>query len=137
MMQTRAQRDLILAEELVSRVESEQDETRRIYGGLCHSFPVLVRASGLCQALAFSKHKVAGSDAQEHGVRARAHALLLEHVGRVLGSPGGDPLETVRKADVVQYMFYTRRILSTWAYFKRFAASILKVTDARAGEEGE
>jgi CRISPR-associated protein Cmr5 len=49
---TRAQKDLVLAEELVSSLPEDR-ELRDIYGGLCHSFPVLVRTCGLCQALAF------------------------------------------------------------------------------------
>lgn len=136
MIQTRAQQDLILAEQLVSEVERERDEVRRIYGGLCHSFPVLVRTCGLCQALAFSKDKAAVQDGQVPSDRNKAHMLLLRHVGRVLGSSDDDPMETVRKVDVVQYMLCTRRILSAWAYFKRFAVSILCVESARAGEEG-
>jgi len=133
MMQTRAQRDLILAEELVSEVERERDEVRRIYGGLCHSFPVLVRSCGLCQALAFSKDKETASGGHDSSDHSRAHHLLLRHVGRLLAVSEDDPLKAVREAGVVEYMLHTRRILSAWVYFKRFAVSILKV--AGAGRE--
>lgn len=136
MIQAQAQRDLILAEELVSEVEREPEEVRKKYGGLCHSFPVLVRTCGLCQALAFSHDKAMVSDGQHPNSRNSAHKLLLRHVGRVLGLPDDDSMEAVRKADVVEYMLYTRRVLSAWIYFKRFAVSILKVADTRAGEEG-
>lgn len=136
MMQTQAQLDLVLAEARVSQVEQEPEEVRRIYGGLCHSFPVLVRTCGLCQALAFSKEKETATDKQGPSNRNTAHRLLLRHVGAVLDAQGADPFELVRKADVVEYMRYTRRILSAWIYFKRFAVSILKVVDSRAAEEG-
>lgn len=134
MMQTQAQRDLILAEQLVSDVEREQEEVRKIYGGLCHSFPVLVRTCGLCQALAFSKEKETASDKEGPSNRNTAHRLLLRHVAAVLDAQ--DPFELVRKVDVVEYMRNTHRILSAWIYFKRFAVSILKVADSRAAEEG-
>jgi CRISPR-associated protein Cmr5 len=128
---TRAQRDLALAERLVSEVEAEREEVRRIYGGLCHSFPVLVRSCGLCQALAYSRAKAtAGNDSP----RARAHAILLQHAGILLEAPD-DPLARVREADVVDTMLATRRILAAWIYFKRFAVSILKQEDARSGQE--
>ncbi len=119
--QTRAQRDLILAMELVGEVRELNAEVQRIYGGLCHNFPVMVRTCGLCQALAFSKDKSAAD-----GDRATAHKLLLGHAARVLGATHGDLLDLVRSADVVTYMQQTRQLLDAWIYFKRFAVSILK-----------
>lgn len=129
---TRAQRDLALAERLVTEVEAEPEAVRRIYGGLCHSFPVLVRSCGLCQALAYSQAKAAAGE----GPRRRAHELLLCHVGILLESPD-DPLGRVREAEVVEYMLATRRVLGAWIYFKRFAVSILKQEDSRGAEREE
>lgn len=137
-LRTRAQEDMLLAEELVTEVyEKEKKPVHTIYGGLCHQFPVLVRTCGLCQALAFSAAK---AKAGEEGDRQRAHALLLEHVGRVLHLPqeAQELCAEVAGADASQYMFYTRRVLSAWVYFKQFAVSILDVTSANeAKEEGE
>lgn len=129
-MKTRAQQDMELAEKLVREVEQQKKEVRDIYGGLCHSFPVMVRTCGLCQALAFSKAKAEGGKDD----RAKAHSLLLNHVRQLL-CVQGDPLDAVRDASAGDYMFYTRRVLSAWIYFKRFAESILKVSSA--GEGGE
>lgn len=126
---TRAQSDMKKALELVSGLERESEEVKNIYGGLCHSFPILVRQSGLCQALAFSKEKARKEDS-----RGRAHALLLAHVAQVLGVD--DALKAVQQTDAIGYMHYTRRVLSAWVYFKRFAASVLGVhTGGR--DEGE
>ncbi len=123
---------MALAERLVREVEKEPKSVSNIYGGLCHSFPVMVRTCGLCQALAFSKAKAGeGKDKRE-----RAHTLLLEHVARILNVQG-DLLATVRDAPASQYMLYTRRILTSWVYFKRFAESILKVSSAAQAEEGQ
>ncbi|MCX7803357.1 MAG: type III-B CRISPR module-associated protein Cmr5 [Meiothermus ruber] len=126
---TRAQQDMKKALELVQSLEREKDEVKNIYGGLCHSFPVLVRQNGLCQALAFSAHKAAGE-----GDRARAHQKLLEHVAEILGV--NNALEAAQNTDAIAYMHHTRRVLSAWVYFKRFAASVLGVhTGGR--DEGE
>lgn len=130
-MKTRAQQDMELAAQLVQAVSSHDKETQQIYGGLCHSFPVLVRTCGLCQAIAFSKAK-AGEGKES---REKAHRLLLEHVAAILGVQS-DLLQAVRNASASDYMLYTRRVLSAWVYFKRFAESILKVSSA-AQEGGE
>lgn len=119
-----------LAAQLVHQVDSLDQEVKQIYGGLCHSFPVMVRTCGLCQAVAFSKAK-AGEGKES---REKAHRLLLEHVAAILGVQD-DVLQVLRNASASDYMLYTRRVLSAWVYFKRFAESILKVSSA-AGAEG-
>lgn len=139
-MKTRAQQDLILAEWLVSEVDQQhpdkEDKVRTTYGSLCHSFPVMVRTCGLCQAVAFSKAK---AEADDERIK-QAHTLLLHHLGELLHTIDAsvdkvDPLDAIRKADAPTYMLYTRRVLSAWVYFKRFAESILKVK-AGEGERG-
>ncbi len=126
--QTRAQKDLILAMDLVGDVRARHnEEVQQIYGGMCHNFPVMVRTCGLCQAIAFSEDKSASD-----GDRGTAHKLLLSHVGKVLGAQDKQLLHMVRSADVVTYMQYTRQLLDSWIYFKRFAVSILK---AEAGQK--
>lgn len=128
MLQTRSQQDMKLALELVSSLERAEPEVKRIYGGLCHSFPVMVMQSGLCQAVAFSADKASGE-----GSRAKAHQKLLEHVGAILGVQGR-LLEEIQSTSTIQYMHHTRRVLEAWVYFKRFAVSVLKV---KAGGDDE
>jgi len=132
---TRQQRHMAMAFEHLTEVKREQSErTRTIYGGLCHSFPVLVRTCGLCQALAFVEAKVAGG-----GDRGRAYGLLYRHVAALLGRPEGEPLDMIRQASATDYMRHTRTILGAWIFYKRFAVSILKVgsaQDAQNEEEG-
>lgn len=133
-MKTRAQQDMELAAKLVQEVadldKETYKETQQIYGGLCHSFPVMVRTCGLCQAIAFSQAKAGGGD----GSRERAHQLILQHVQEVLGVQG-DLLRALREASASDYMLYTRRILSAWVYFKRFAESVLKVSSGQQGSK--
>jgi len=131
-MRTRSQNDLILAERLVSAVAKEPQEVRDIYGGLCHQFPVLVRTCGLCQAVAFSLSKSAAETN-----RAKAHRLILIHVGEILGQTG-DPTTVVamlREADTMTYLRNTRRVLDALLFFKRFAVSVLKVETAEAARD--
>ncbi|RIH86868.1 CRISPR system Cmr subunit Cmr5 [Calidithermus roseus] len=111
--------------DLVSSLEGENEEVKNIYGGLCHNFPILVRQSGLCQALAFSADKARVNPNQKETDRNKAHKLLLKHVGDILDVQSA--LEAVQQTDAIGYMHYTRRVLSAWVYFKRFAASVLGV----------
>lgn len=122
---TRAQRDMALALELVREVEERFEDpspegTKGRYQALCQEFPVMVRAMGLCQAVAFSEAK----KGDERGL-PQAHALLLEHLSRLLDTQ--DLLKTLREAEALEYMHLTRRVLGAWVYFKRFSKSLLTV----------
>ncbi|MCW5933530.1 MAG: type III-B CRISPR module-associated protein Cmr5 [Fimbriimonadia bacterium] len=127
-MKTRAQIDMEKAHRLVTEVSGRGAEVKKIYGGVCHSFPVMVRTCGLCQAIAFSQDK-----ATSEGDRGQAHSLLLKHVAALIGLQPDSLLQNILNANAKEYMFYTRRILSAWIYFKRFAVSILDV-DSGQGE---
>ena len=133
---TRSQELMKLAEELVREVAEdhpdEKNETRKIYGGLCHEFPVMVRTCGLCQAVAFSLDKAGNNEKP----REKAHELLLRHVAAVLGVDRNKLGEHIQGLSTVEYMLATRKIVSAWLFFKRFAVSILKVKDATTAKEG-
>ncbi|NUL82129.1 MAG: type III-B CRISPR module-associated protein Cmr5 [Armatimonadetes bacterium] len=136
-MKTRAQQDMELALKLVQQVAekypNQDDKPRKIYGGLCHSFPVLVRTCGLCQALAFLEDKATTEKSEDE--RADAHRLLLDHIAKIMSKEDrGSLMATVRGGSALDYLHYTRRILSVWIYFKRFAVSILKVKNAQEAQ---
>jgi len=134
-MSTRNQALMKEAIEKVQQVVPEDDEVRRIYGGLCHKFPVLVLSCGLCQAVAFIESKKSSSDSN----RKKAHDLLEEHVESLLKLCGfeinGSLSEAIVKMDMRRYAMATRMILNGWIYYKRFAASILGVEGADTGED--
>lgn len=119
---SRSQRDYALGIELVGAVLREPDGVRRIYGGLCHEFPVMVHSSGLAQAAAYHHAKAAGGD----GDRATAHALLLAHMAAVLGVD--DLAEYSRTVPTTEYMRATQRLLAGAVFFKRLAVSMLGAT---------
>ena len=136
-MKTRTQTDMEMAARLVDEVAKTQDaETRKIFGGLCHSFPIMVRTCGLCQAVAFSEDKATVSTGTAKP-RQKAHKLLLEHVAVLLNGPNQQlsPADRARGATVSEYMHDTLRILSAWVFWKRFAVSILKVQSAKDAKE--
>lgn len=119
----------------VRAVEHESDPgIQKIYGGLCHKFPILVLTCGLCQAVAFVEAKAAGGDAD----RKRAYEFLRAHVAALLGvTPATGLQQTVREANLSDYMRYTRLIRRAWVYYKRFAVSILKVESAAELDDQE
>lgn len=134
---TRSQKNMGLADECVKEVcQTNSEETRRIYGGLCHSFPVMVRTCGLCQTLAFHAAKAEGN-----GDRARAHDLLVQHAAKIMRiaeADDGDPepiVGSLQKMNTTAYMASTRTVLDAWIFFKRFAVSVLKVKSAQEAQE--
>lgn len=127
-MKTRAQKDLEWALKEVSKHKDKNERVRNAYGNLCHHFPLMVRTCGLCQAVTFCFAKTKGDDQ----ILKEAHEMLLANVEDLINetdsiSGSRSVVDAVRQADAVQYMLYTRRILSAWIYFKRFAESILEV----------
>ena len=118
---TRQQRYL---SDALKRIQS-MDRTRasaKIYGGLCHTFPILLRTNGLCQTLAFVEDKASGS-----GDRAAAYKLLRAHAAATLDLTDGELIRRISKAGAEEYLRYTRILLDAWVYYKRFAVSILGV----------
>lgn len=118
----------------VQAVLGEKNKTAAtIYGGLCHTFPILVRTCGLCQALAYVEAKASSKDAEakagsKEGARSKAYQWLRANIKARLGFQDADNLLTeVRKAPLRSYMRYTLIILEAWVFYKRFAVSLLKV----------
>jgi CRISPR-associated protein Cmr5 len=117
-MRTQSQRYLETAARRVT--EAQALGLEKIYGGLCHTFPVLVRTAGLAQAIAFHESK-AGSESDVGGDRQKAHKRLLDDYKDLL------PEFDIGKAELGDYMRATRRVLGAWVFYKRFAVSILRV----------
>ncbi len=123
---TRSQELMKKAEELVTAVKTKPETVQKTYGDLCREFPVMVRTCGLCQAVAFSLDKSEDNE---------AHALLLEHLAAVLGIARNQLASRIENMPTTEYMLATRKVVSAWLFFKRFAASILKVKTGQAARE--
>jgi len=116
-LRTQSQKYLAITAQRIYEIKDEP--WKRIYGGLCHSFPILVRVAGLAQAVQFHRSKGAGS---ENGSdRQKAHWRLLCDIDDLL------PDFDIEKASLMEYMWATRRVQAAWVFYKRFASSVLKV----------
>ncbi|MEJ5297975.1 MAG: type III-B CRISPR module-associated protein Cmr5 [Armatimonadota bacterium] len=135
------QQDLMgQAIEHITAHAADHEDRRKIYGGLYHKLPVLIRTCGLCQALAFVNSKTQADDD-----RGSAHQAVMSDVTQVLtrycgvtlqqGDKGGI-LSAVRRLNSRQYALATRILLQSLVFHKRFAESILGVeaTDYTAEE---
>ena len=103
----------------VGRSQTQKDR----YGGMAHKLPVLIRASGLLQALVF--------------VEARGdneHQTLLEHLAQTVYPQQNKIylLQQSRTTNLTEYMHLTREVLAVCLWYKRFGQSIL---DAQIGGE--
>lgn len=127
-VQTRTQRDYALAARLVADVAERTGQVPRIYGGLWHALPALVRTAGLAQAAAFHHAKSTGQ-----GERALAHSLLLAHLAALAGVD--DIAHYAQTADTRSYQLATRRVLDGAVFFRRLSTSLLGATstDTEAG----
>lgn len=117
--------------EHISAHKGDPEDQVKIYGGLYHKLPVLIRTCGLCQALAFLDSK-----SRAEGARAEAHKAVLRDVSDVLGthwdvsleqSDGASLSEKVSEVGSREYALATRILLQSLVFHKRFAESILGV----------
>lgn len=114
----------LLALRHVQSVAQLDRATQRIYGGLCHNIPVLLRANGLCQTVAFLAEKGKGGAGN---TRSAAYTEISRHLAEILGLEPARLQSTIYAADLPTTIWYTRRLLAAWIYYKRFAVSILDV----------
>src|SRR5205823_6388186 len=127
---SRQQRFLRDAAANVQAVKGEQrhyaqwHDYKEIYGGLCHKVPVLIMTNGLCQTVAFIEAKASGDGDKP---RPRAYQTLRRHLAGALGQEAGTLAAHVQGLPVGDYIRATRTVLGAWAYYKRFAESMLGV----------
>ena len=126
-MLTRDQAYAISAHERVLEVKKrkdEGDERYRGYGSMSHKLPILIRTSGLAQALTFLQARGRGLQPQ-----------LLDDLARTVGKESGDDLaNSARAVSLPEYMLLTRQVMDALLWYKRFAQSLL---DVEAGDESE
>ena len=110
----------------VQKIKGQPYHTK--YGGLTHELPVLIRSAGLAQALAFMESR-----------RDEACNQLLTDLAVAIGLPNGTTLVSQSRAvDLPEYMWLTRQTLAALRWYKRFAQSVLDVSNAsQLGEMNE
>jgi len=102
--------------------DKEDKDTYEKYGSMSHRLPVLIRTAGLAQALAFVE------------VRGDAGGKkLLEDMAEILNFGRKESLlKFSREAELLEYIYLTRRVLATLIWYKRFAQSVLDVESSAA-----
>lgn len=115
-------------EPLIDKPEQE----RKAYGSLAHKLPVLIRASGLAQALAFVRARNKEGTPQRQLLTDLEAVLRTNANGVLAGS--ADLVTRSREADFEEYMRLTEAALQALLWFKRFAQSELKVEPGTEAE---
>lgn len=105
-----------------------EDKDIKAYGSLAHKLPILIRTSGLVQALAFIKARNKDNSPQ--------YQLLtdLEAVMQQVGPLQGELCEQSREALFDDYIRLTEACMEALLWFKRFATSELGIEQ---GDETE
>ncbi len=130
-MQTRDQKYAHAIYQQVEKIQAWPEKKRNQYGGLAHKLPVLIRTSGLVQALAFIDTK-----AKDKAKDNQAHRQILDDVAETLGKTDRKQLlERAREAELTEYMLLTQQALAALLWYKRFAQSLLDVHDAQSVED--
>ncbi|MEA3350853.1 MAG: type III-B CRISPR module-associated protein Cmr5 [Chloroflexota bacterium] len=110
--------------------KDHKDNAQKTYGAMSMNMPILVRMSGLVQALAFLEMKA--SD------KKGPYQDLLNDLSQVVMAETGYAKtlsEASRETGFQDYAYLTRHTLLALDWFKRFAQSILKVKTTDSGEE--
>lgn len=127
-MQTRDQKYALDVYKKALLIKDKDKEYRNSYGGMAHKLPILIRTSGLAQALTYVKSR--GNDAQQQ---------LLNDLAATLQTPN---LATVAiTAQLPDYMYLTQQTMAALLWYKRFAQSVLNVdisvTTTQVGSESQ
>jgi len=124
-MQTRDQTYAADVYKKVTEVKKNAEEVdRNRYGAMAHQLPILIRAAGLAQALAFLESR-----------DTKGHKQLLIDLTATVGKPAGTLTASARGAEMSEYMNLTRQIMTALLWYKRFAQSILDIKVSDAGRD--
>lgn len=125
-MKTRAQEYSQHAYQQISALHFDNDKQKKLYGSICHQFPVMVLRSGLAQSVAFLWVRAANGKP--------AYEKFIQHLSAITGLEGetqDDFQQRIQQMNLDEYRRTTRTILNACVWYKRFAESLLNV---RAGE---
>ena len=112
------------------------DEQKKLYGSICHQFPIMVLRSGLAQSVAFLWVKAkSGEDEAKKSEeptknKKMAYKCFLQHLSFITGHANEQPKDfqqRIHQMELDEYRRTTRTILSACIWYKRFAESLLNV----------
>ncbi len=126
-MQTRDQKlAAAIFKQVKDEVKPKSKEFADSYGAMAHKLPVLIRTSGLAQALAF-----VDANAKSDKPKSKACQSLLTHLAKIVCDEQADAsklLERSRNDELEEYMRLTQQTMAALLWYKRFAQSVLGVT---------
>jgi len=126
---TRQQQYLSWAIDHIDEVARSGKDVGDKYLSYCRNLPALVRACGLCQAMAFVEERAD----PRGGAEKKAYSLIRQHAAKVLGYEANGLLDEIRRAPLEQYMAMTRNLLAAWVYHKRLAEAKLDTGNSNGG----
>lgn len=106
----------------VAKAHKKGSPFRQKYGSMAHRLPILIRISGLAQALAFVEAKAK---------KEAAYNKLLDDLAAAIKWPGvengGDLAKKSRSESLDAYILLSQRVTAALIWYKRFAESVLEV----------
>ncbi len=125
-MKTRAQYYSQQAYQHISQLNLADPTQEKLYGSICHQFPIMLLRTGLAQSVAFLWVKA------ESG--KPAYEKFMQHLSSITGVEDENYSELqqrIQQMNLDEYRRTTRIILDACIWYKRFAESQLNV---QAGE---
>lgn len=126
---TREQRYASTVYELVKNYRLKDKDFRDKYGSMAHKLPVLIRTSGLAQALAFVEAR------NKEGTPQRQLVIDLNETLKKVGQLQGVLVEQSRTIPFDEYMRLTEACIEALLWFKRFSSSLLDADITAGGSD--
>ena len=109
------------------RVETVSENDRPKYGTMAQKLPLLIRTTGLAQAIGFleAKSKESGNE------------LLLRHLAETLGFSDAKSFgKKCRESEMTEYLRLTQNSLAALLWFKRYSVSVLGLDENAEVKDG-
>lgn len=133
-MLTREQKYAADIFEKLSKIQKNEREkvNAKKYGAMAHQLPILIRRSGLAQALHFVDSRKGDT---ENLSKDRSLQQLLDDLAQTVELKDGNALVAhARNATLSEYMRLTQRVMAALLWYKRFAQSLLDIDAASANQ---
>lgn len=120
-------RNQTFALNVYEKITSVPEAAREKYGTMAQKLPLLIRVSGLAQAIGFLESK-----AKETG-----NELLLLHLAQTLGFTDAESFsDKCRNAEMTDYLRLTQNSLAALLWFKRYSVSVLGLGENAEVKDG-
>lgn len=127
-LETRTQNYSRTAYRQILELNSISEPEKKRYGSLCHRVPIMILQNGLMQTIGFLKGKATNENGRIDPTKAES--LLIGHLALQLNFSNIESFfESLFNSNIVEYQIITRNILAMSIWYKRFAESLLGVSN--------